>query len=376
MFWKKLLKQCCVSRASLIRTLVLVNIILALYTIPALLRNRSKETNVNTINDPNNPLILNKRRTSGSEPSLSGTDSRQVPVEKTGTGIGEFFYLHQPKEGCFDDNPFLVLAVCSAVNHFDLRDAIRRTWASVIQKHRISTKIVFVLGAPSAEFAHLQPHVTRESALHGDVLQGDFKDSHVSLTTKTLSVIRWSLTSCPSVKFFMKVDDDVFINVANLISVLLDVATRDTDYSKPFMLGHVIRNARPISDRSSKWYTPTVMLRSDTYPDYLSGSAYVISGNALASIYSAALSLKPFWLEDVYITGMISRELNIPLVHEERFTFRKPEMFHPCLFRILVTAHQISVTEMHDIWRQLHSADLDCSGYPKRIGETHVARTS
>lgn len=41
------------------------------------------------------------------------------------------------------------------------------------------------------------------------------------------------------------------------------------------------------------------------YPNYLSGTAYVMTPDTVAKLYQAALKIPLFHLEDVYITGML-----------------------------------------------------------------------
>lgn len=45
------------------------------------------------------------------------------------------------------------------------------------------------------------------------------------------------------------------------------------------------------------------MYEDKVYPNYLSGSGYVMSIDAVAKLYNATLSAPLFHLEDVYLTG-------------------------------------------------------------------------
>ena len=361
--WKRYLNLCWPSRGAVVAVLIIVNITLGIYTLPLLLQNDQKHDNRNNHGDyfklpkRNAQEIGRLAHVQEANASLLGlsNDFEYNPHE--------YFYIHQPTAGCEEDSPFLLIAVCSAAHHFDLRQAIRQTWASVIHKHRLSTKLVFMLGAPSGEYEHLQQHVTKESQMYGDVIQEDFVDTYVNLTVKSIGVLKWAIQFCPGVKFLMKTDDDVFVNIANIISLLMDLATKRTSQSARFMLGHVIKNAKPLSNRSSKWYAPTALFKGKTYPTYMSGSAYVITGNIIEDLYSAATTRRSFWLEDIYITGMLSSQLDIPLVHNDKFTYNKPRILHPCFFRAVMSAHELSTAELHQIWSKLHTLDLDCTGY-------------
>ena len=49
-----------------------------------------------------------------------------------------------------------------------------------------------------------------------DILQWDFVDTYHNLTMKSIMTLKWASSSCPTTKFVVKMDDDVFFNVANL----------------------------------------------------------------------------------------------------------------------------------------------------------------
>lgn len=101
------------------------------------------------------------------------------------------------------------------------------------------------------------------------------------------------MSLCCTVKYIMKCDDDTFINVPNLIHVLLGgtipiykstIPFYDKDSilvmkqknrlpkTKKLLLGYKFCNAKKISDPRSKWYAPNYMFSGAKYPDYLSGT--------------------------------------------------------------------------------------------------------
>ncbi|NXX47410.1 B3GT4 galactosyltransferase, partial [Tricholaema leucomelas] len=65
-----------------------------------------------------------------------------------------------------------------------------------------------------------QASLLSEWETHGDLLQGDFRDSYSNLTLKTLLLLRWAAAHCPSAAFLLKADDDVFVNLPSLTSYL------------------------------------------------------------------------------------------------------------------------------------------------------------
>lgn len=53
-------------------------------------------------------------------------------------------------------------------------------------------------------------------------------------------------------------------------------------------------------------YTPMYMYSGNIYPNYLSGTGYVMSMDVAMKLYNASLTTPVFHLEDVYLTGKLS----------------------------------------------------------------------
>ena len=117
----------------------------------------------------------------------------------------------------------------------------------------------------------------------GDIIQENFLDSYNNLTLKSILMLKYVKNNCENkVKYVMKCDDDTFINVPNLIHVLLggtipvykstivfnDKTTinakssknRLVENSKYLLMGFKFCNARPISDVTSKWWVKSNVL--------------------------------------------------------------------------------------------------------------------
>lgn len=218
-------------------------------------------------------------------------------------------------------------------------------------------KIVFLVGQiPNTE---TQARINEESQLNNDVVQESFFDTYNNLTLKTVMMLKWVNSNCIdkgffffhflffeqllsstvkwhlkmlcwhfrfliAAKFVMKCDDDTFVNVPNLMHFLLggtipvyDATLREYDQrtvlarnspnrmrvTENLLIGARFCHAKPVGNISSKWYAPNYMYEDKVYPNYLSGSGYVMSIDAVAKLYNATLSAPLFHLEDVYLTG-------------------------------------------------------------------------
>ena len=96
--------------------------------------------------------------------------------------------------------------------------------------------------------------VEEESQRYGDIIVEDFMDTYNNLRLKTIFILKWVHLNCPKLKFIMKVDDDVFVNVPNLQNTLVH-----SRYSTNLIMGSLICDATPNQRISSKHCTPHYM---------------------------------------------------------------------------------------------------------------------
>ena len=65
-------------------------------------------------------------------------------------------------------------------------------------------------------------NIRSEGKLHGDILQGNFVDTYHNLSYKAVMTIRWTARYCQQIKFLLKVDNDIFVNVFAVVRLLHD----------------------------------------------------------------------------------------------------------------------------------------------------------
>ena len=266
-------------------------------------------------------------------------------------------FLINPEGVCTNEEDiFLIIAICSGVERFELRRAIRETWGGVVN-HSLTTRLLFVIGKPREQMAGAQIAVKSESDQHGDILQLDLEDTPMTLSYKTLGTFHWVVRYCGNTRFLMKADDDVFINVPNVLQELKMIQNLGP---MKFMLGHVIDGAKPITDRKDKWFLPIGMYKDRTYPPYLSGSAYVVPISLAEPILQHSQETSIFWLEDIYITGILAPKVNASLIHNSKFEYRKRKL-GPCRFKMVNSAHGLSPSDLYYVWREMHKSGLRCS---------------
>ncbi|XP_038053403.1 beta-1,3-galactosyltransferase 1-like [Patiria miniata] len=182
-----------------------------------------------------------------------------------------------------------------------MRSLIRKTWGSakLVKGKRIVT--MFLLGRRDAETQHL---LELENNHYHDIIQENFLDSYYNLTLKTLMGLRWAAQLCPNARYIMKVDVDMFVNVYNLVDRL------DTAPTLNFAEGNLKDVTEPIRNRQSKWYTSRDVYPDKTYPPYLDGPAYLISGDLSARIFGTSLNVRFLPWEDAYM-GIIMHRIGV-----------------------------------------------------------------
>ncbi|KAL1456561.1 hypothetical protein WDU94_001282 [Cyamophila willieti] len=226
--------------------------------------------------------------------SLPPNDSSQL------INITDFEFLINPP--CSDST--YIVVVHSAPANYDKRQLIRSTWGSRIP-------LYFFFG----ETATNQTQLDAESAAYHDVVQGSFIDSYRNLTYKHTMVFKWVLYNCPRVRYVLKIDDDVFVNVGKLDEFLTHTlspyGTRNL-----LMCTEVFVNQVAVRTYRSKWRVSFAEYPHHFYPPYCIGASLLYSPDVIFKLYQLLQENgKYFWVDDVFITGIVFSNLN--LTHSE-----------------------------------------------------------
>ncbi|XP_050389556.1 beta-1,3-galactosyltransferase 1-like [Patella vulgata] len=128
-------------------------------------------------------------------------------------------YLINEEEICkpFPGKIFLLIAIPSRTSEFEERQAVRQTWGSLAVSNK-EIRLVFMLGYRPEIHSH---DLKTESEKYHDIIQEDFYDSYRNLSIKSEAILRFANTFCSGVKYVLKVDVDIFMNLPALIADLL-----------------------------------------------------------------------------------------------------------------------------------------------------------
>ncbi|KAH7971142.1 hypothetical protein HPB49_019499 [Dermacentor silvarum] len=204
--------------------------------------------------------------------------------------------------------------------------------------------VVFLLGmTPDQE---VQRKVLTEHNIYGDIVQGDFVDSYKNLTYKTVMLIRWAREKCSEVNFVLKIDDDMLLSVWDLA-----VVVNDLEGIKRTMWGYLYRGASPNRNVASKWYVSRKEYAPDTYPAFLSGTGYLISGDSIATLEELISDECFFPLEDIYLTAIVAERAQVSRLGFDGFSNEHKWFHQPCSTPRVVTSHDWSPAALRNQWR-------------------------
>lgn len=236
-----------------------------------------------------------------------------------------------------------------------------------------------------------QTRLRQEAEQYDDIIQEQFVDSYNNLTIKSVMALKWiQRRRCyEQAAFFMKVDDDTFVNVPNLLHFLLGgtvpLYNETLDYydsnsyqtlsavnrlnaTLNYMVGYMFCKAPVLSNVKSKWYMPYYMYPQDEYPHYLSGSGYLMSMDVVPKLYKAALNTSLIYLEDVYVTGMCAEKAHLKRHHHPLFNYSKSK--HLCTLKGMISMHKLKVEDMYASYNFVTNLTYQCpppGKYFKRI---------
>ncbi|XP_071752372.1 beta-1,3-galactosyltransferase 1-like [Centroberyx gerrardi] len=268
-------------------------------------------------------------------------------------------FIMDDTEVCKAKTPFLVLMVPVAPGDVAARGAIRKTWGKegLVQGELVQT--LFLLGLPGgADAEQQQGKLKQENLQHHDLIQSDFQDSYRNLTIKTMVMLEWLSAHCIKASYVMKIDSDMFLNVPNLVKLLLDPSTPKQNY----MTGLVWWHSPVLRDPSNKFYMPREVIAEPEYPPYPLGMGYVMSLDLPGKILGVSPQIRPIYIEDAYL-GMCLKRLGIsPTDPPEKsmFVVNPWLALSRCSLSKVIAVTTTSVPQMMSYWEKTREPGEPC----------------
>ena len=167
--------------------------------------------------------------------------------------------------------------------------------------------------------------VMKENDIYHDIVMEDFRSHYNNMTYSALGAFKWILLHCPNVRYILKSDDDVYVNVAEVINELY---TKYVNSSR-FILCMLYHNMPILRDKPwcAKWCVDRSYLPGKKYyPEYCSGSAYFFTKDIIHDMYNASLHAPYFFIDDAFVTGIIRQKVK-PKITAHSFEFKRASFF-------------------------------------------------
>lgn len=206
----------------------------------------------------------------------------------------------------------ILVYVQSAWENFLKRRLLRRTWASSRIIYGKKVKTFFILGRPKN--VNDQVRINNEQLLHGDIIEGDFIDSFQNISIKSVIALSWVSRFCPHVKYVIKSDDDIFVNLFDVMHRILPTMSHDQKY----IACHVIEaGTSPIvRDPKNKWYIPPHVFPNMTHlPRFCTGYFVIMTSNTVRELYRRSKAYPLLEVDDVYIFGQLTQNMTVDFIN-------------------------------------------------------------
>ncbi|XP_066148335.1 beta-1,3-galactosyltransferase 5-like [Euwallacea fornicatus] len=206
--------------------------------------------------------------------------------------------------GCNEGTLLLVL-VHSAPGNFLKRKVIRESWGS---NNSDEVRLFFIMGRSASKV--ILEDLEKENREHNDLVMGSFVDVYRNLSLKHITTLKYAIYHCPQARYVLKTDDDIMVNMPLLKRFLfVDLSSHGTSN---LLFCRVLKSSKVLRTYRSKWRVAFEEYPFRTYPAYCPGWLILYSPDVIFKLYhSAQNSSEAFWIDDVYITGILAARNNI-----------------------------------------------------------------
>ena len=273
-------------------------------------------------------------------------------INKTVNNRDTFNYVYSNSDLCSqgisnNKNVFLLVMISIAPGEIERRKAIRATWANVTHVAGKRVVTIFLLGYSTNKA--IERHVARENELFHDIVKKAFLDSYRNLIFKTMMGLRWVNSFCNQTKFILRIDSDVIPSIWNLVRHLETLA------DQMVFEGFVNSGSQVVRDKRNKWFVPQELYPNPTYPPYMRGAAYVLSGNVVNPAVRVSQNIQFISVDDAYV-GLLMKTIGISPKHERRYTTRRMSKFNSdnkklCFFSQAFTVERESDEQLLTFWK-------------------------
>ncbi|TGZ50913.1 Hexosyltransferase [Temnothorax longispinosus] len=138
----------------------------------------------------------------------------------------ELVVFARKRNGLAIRNSFTMKTSSQAFSNVDTRSertAIRNSWGIEKRFFDVPARTIFVVGT-HPEDEEVEAKLKLEAGIYKDIVQADFVDSYYNNTIKTMMSFKWLVKYCTNSKFYMFVDDDMYVSVKNVVTFVRNPA--------------------------------------------------------------------------------------------------------------------------------------------------------
>lgn len=210
----------------------------------------------------------------------------------------------------------LLIGVFSTASNFERRMAIRRSWMQYKAVRSGQVAVRFFTGLHKNSKVNLE--LWNEAETYEDIQLMPFVDYYSLISLKTIGICIFG-TKILAAKYIMKTDDDAFVRIDEVVSILKNINGNGLLY------GSISFDSEPHRDQESKWYISPEEWVHNRYPPWAHGPGYIISRDIAKFVVSGhqQRNLRYFKLEDVAMGIWVSEFKNsgqqVRYVNDDRF---------------------------------------------------------
>ncbi|CAN0852300.1 Probable beta-1,3-galactosyltransferase 2 [Linum grandiflorum] len=259
--------------------------------------------------------------------TLSGSKNEIASFEEdlalAASNLNHKFLVNTTLDGS-KEKYFLVIGINTGFSSRSRRDTVRATWMPQGEKRNKLEKekgiiIRFVIGHSSTSGGILDKAIDAEDQVHGDFMRLDHVEGYLALSAKTKSYFSTAVTLWDA-NFYVKVDDDVHVNLATLGSILAEHNQKSRVYIGCMKSGPVL------AKKGVKYHEPEFWKFGEVgnkYFRHATGQLYAISKDLATYISVNQQVLHKYANEDVSL-GTWILGLDVEHVDERRLCCGTP----------------------------------------------------
>lgn len=212
-------------------------------------------------------------------------------------------------------NILAVILVQSYYSNIETRSAMRRAFTGR-ELMQFDMRRVFLLALPPSGENYNYEAILNEQQRFGDLVQGNFIEAYRNLTYKHIMGLKWAIKHCSNAKYIVKMDDDIVVDMYKLSDYLHNPVRGKLPLPGPMKneIAGFRQQGSPLRIRESKWYVTYEEYSANNYPTYLSGWFYILTQPAAREIVAESRNVAYFWIDDVYVTGILTRNTGVKLL--------------------------------------------------------------